>query len=105
MSYPDYLNPIERQIIDVVVKGALAAGMTIAVYGEGELDLKPSSDYEAITREIAATGITDLGLSPGNHWIQFVHGNGCDVLSDYTVKSEDLPFIAEASALAERLAA
>lgn len=105
MSYPDYIDPIERRIIDVIVKGALADGFEISVFGEGEEDLHRSTDYEEITNEIAATGMTELVLHPGKHWFQFVHGNGCDVFGDYTTKSAGYSFVTEAEALAERLAA
>lgn len=89
MSYPDHLNPIERQIIDKLIKAALADGFKISVYGDGILDLAPSADYEAIINEVAACGETCLMLWPGGHWIQLVHGNGAEVISDYTVKTEE----------------
>ena len=101
MTYPTWLDPIERKIIDLLVKTALAEGFAIAVYGEGELDLPFSKDYDAITSDIAATDMTELILEPGKHWVQLVHGNGCDVISDYTTKSEEV--FAKATALAEEL--
>lgn len=105
MAYPEYIDPIEQQIIDVIVKKALAAGHTISVYGEGELDLKQSNDYEEITSHIAACDLTELiihGVGKGL-WVMLVHGNGCDVLVDYYAGDVYDEFLKEANDLAESL--
>lgn len=101
MSYPDHIDPIERKIIDCLITTALAEGFSIAVYGDGELDLPFSKDYEAITREINACSMTELILNPGKHWVMLVHGNGCEVICDYTTKSEAI--FAKATELADAI--
>ncbi len=106
MAYPDHLDPVEQQIIDLVVRKALDTGHKIEVYGEGECDLEASDDYEAITSEIAACGMTELILTKlgvRTLWILFVHGNGCDVLVDYTAGDDHDAFLKEANDLADSL--
>jgi hypothetical protein len=95
MAYPDYLDPVEREIIDRIIKDVLAAGHTIWVEDGEEIALKRSTDYEAITAEIAATCETTLIIETpdgvGHIWL--IHGNGCDVVSDWTSSAE--PFLTE----------
>jgi hypothetical protein len=90
--YPDWMNPIEARIIDIVIASALADGGQIDVrdaYGDGSDPANPMTDPEAIRAEVAATGETlfDFYTKDGKKpfgWVMFVHGNEWGVISDYT---------------------
>lgn len=104
-QYPEHLDPVERQIIDVVVRKAVLEGKHVEVYGDGELDVA-GQGYPEITKMIAACSMTELVISDDGHfrlWVQFVHGNDCDVLSDHTTGDFYEEWLSEATALAERL--
>lgn len=97
-AYPDhYMKPhlaVERGIVDALIREAIARGMLIRVYdGEEWAHDVPTADYAEITREIAATDMTTLRLfwpvaaRPAGD-ILLVHGNGEDVVSDYTANAD-----------------
>lgn len=114
-KYPDHIDPIERRIIDAAIKSILAAGHTISVYGDGELDLDQSSDYAEITSHVAACSETEFRIftkrPEGSRaflprkvgWVHFVHGNETQVLIDYTVGAETEALLERADTLAEVL--
>lgn len=106
MSYPDHIDPTELFIIDLIVTKALADGWMITVYGDGELDLLRSTDYHLITSNIAACSETTLkffrpGATSREGMVLLVHGNGCEVISDYTANPEIEALVACAEKLAE----
>lgn len=106
MAYPEHMNDTERKIIDVVVKKALAAGYKIEVWGDGELNLPGSSDYETITAEIAACSATELVIGDDEFfklWVFLVHGNEDCVIVDYTAGDKYDTFLKEANDLGESL--
>ena len=89
MAYPDFIRPKERAIIDKIVKRALEEGCLISVKDEVSTAVQKSSDYEAITKEIAQTDFTTLTLYDHTGKlvfgsIFFVHGNDEDVVCDFT---------------------
>jgi hypothetical protein len=92
MSYPEWLDPVEREIIDRVIDLALAADYSISVYDGEEYGVKYSKDKAAIIPEIAATDETTLRLRSDTQvgYIYLIHGNGCDVLSDYSTCLDEL---------------
>lgn len=107
MAYPDHLHPDQARIIDLIIKKALDQGNKISVYGEGELDLSRSRDYEKITAEVAATCQTDLRIRHGDRdvtlgTITLIHVN-CpwEVIADHTDNPYCADLLVEASALAE----
>jgi hypothetical protein len=110
MAYPEHSREIERQIIDLIIKDALDAGLTISVYDGEEWALARSTDYEAITAEVHATCDTTLRFYPVGAatakvgWVYLVHGNDCDVISDYSDNPQTEVVLANAMALAERFA-
>lgn len=86
-NYPEWVSPVERDIITQVLRKALAKGYTVSLCDGEEYPLIRSTDMKAITAEIAATDQTYLifredGQQRG--WIWLVHGNHEDVVSDYT---------------------
>lgn len=114
-KYPDHIHPIERRIIDAAIKSILAAGHTISVYGDGEMDLKQSADYAEITSHVAACSETEFRIWTRRAadddmprkvgWVHFVHGNETQVLIDYTVGAETEALLERANTLAEVLEA
>jgi len=78
----------EQRIVGKLIREALDEDLTISVFDGEEWALKTSTDYEAITKEVAATDITELRFRDKNRksvgWAMLVHGNGEDVISDYT---------------------
>jgi len=93
MAYPHYINPVEVEIIDEILNRAFAAGYTVSVYYDDDIEpaLPATTDREAITAEIAATASTTLGIHEGVCRIGFiflVHGNDEDVVCDHTAKDE-----------------
>ena len=100
---------IERQIIERIVKDALAAGFQITVDDGGdEPSLKRSTDQDAIMAAVMLTDEDRLYYSqpgqPLQGWVRLVYGNdGWDVVCDYTTNLE--PLLAGANAEADRLEA
>lgn len=88
MAYPDYIDAHEKRIITKILRKALKVGYSVSVFDGEETALTKSTDFETITKEIAATDGTWLSfhLSGGdkNGTIMLVHGNGEDVVADYT---------------------
>ena len=93
------MNHIETQIVKVIIEDILAAGHSISVLGEGELDLAPSTDPAAILDVIGISDETTL-LVGNLGGILLVHGNDGDVIADYHVMLA--PLLIRAEALAER---
>jgi hypothetical protein len=87
MAYPDYMNLVEANIINGVIDRALKQGLVISVYDGEEFPIVRSTDKAAIQAETAATDETVYILRNGTERIgsvTFIHGNGPDVLSDYS---------------------
>ncbi len=108
-AYPAHIDITERDIIDCVVRDALAAGYSISVDGDGMNDLKRSTDYAKITETIAACSETELCFWKEDLsrplWVYFVHGNGAEVLTDYSDNDLTNAIVARATAKAEEAGA
>lgn len=104
-QYPDWLTGIERDVIDDLIREALMQGARISVYDGEEWALSRSTDYRRITSEIAATDETTICLRKPDETgalrrigtVFLVHGNGAEVVSDYT----DVPEVARIVMAAE----
>lgn len=103
------VEELERKIIRKLAEDLIAAGFLISVNdddtGQGDTVLRDSSDVEAILGVMFTTdGDLLIVRTIANHfhkgWVRLIHGNGCDVISDYTVNLE--PYMAGANALAEQ---
>ncbi|HCT4783672.1 hypothetical protein [Pseudomonas aeruginosa] len=97
---------IETAIITQAAKSLIEAGHFIHVFDGAELAGAKTQDLDAIMRECFATDMTSFYVygapSPVGAeapsldkltalgWVQFVHGNGVDVMADYTVNLESL---------------
>ena len=88
MSYfPAHMDSTEIKIINRVISAALQAGLTISVADGEEWALRASTDRAAIQRETNATDITEYlfrrnGEKVGG--VIFIHGNGVDVIHDWS---------------------
>lgn len=97
---------IETAIITQAAKSLIEAGHFIHIFDGAELVGEKTQDLEAIMRECFATDMTafyvygvpsaagDEALSLDKltalGWVQFVHGNGVDVMADHTVNLQSL---------------
>lgn len=97
MAYPDHYMAEhlteERAIVDRIIRDALRRGYLITVSDGEEVALRWCNNYESITAEVAATDMTTLTLFPDSHAkaignIFLIHGNGGDVVGDYTDNPE-----------------
>lgn len=95
-KYPDHMDRNEAKVIDCLIRDALALGCAVSVFDGEEWSIKNSTDYPAITAQIAATDITTVRVTkkidpaqPQVATFMFVHGNApSEVLADMT----DTPF-------------
>ncbi len=91
-SYLDYYMKDhmadERAIVNRMIRAALAANLTVSVFDGEEWGLRASSNYAAITAEVAVTDQTTLRFRDASKKllgsIYLVHGNGDEVISDHT---------------------
>lgn len=87
-NFPEYMPQVEKLIVNRLISAVLKAGWTISVFDGEEWALKTSTNRAAIQAETAATDETTYrirsasGEALGQIWL--VHGNGTDVISDYT---------------------
>lgn len=89
MAFPNHMRPTEQKIVGKLIKKALGLGYVISVYDGEDWAIVRSTDYEAITAEIAATDETQLMFRRGEDrvkvgWMLLVHGNDEDVISDHS---------------------
>lgn len=98
---------IESKIIRRLIRDILAAGCAISVYDGEEYTVTRSRDAAVIIGACATTDETtltignDAGVRIGSIWL--VHGNGPDVISDYTDSAAIHAMQAGAATLAESL--
>lgn len=90
MENDDLAN--ERAIVDRLIRGGLERGYLVSVSDGEEWALSKSSDYAAITAEVAATDTTILRFTDpaqadrinGRGSFLLIHGNDLDVVADYS---------------------
>ena len=92
LSFP-YLNNVdERAIIGLIVSDTLAAGHVVSVYDGEEWALKRSEKAQDIASEIGASDETQLRIRRADGsvlgWVLLIHGNGSDVICDYSDNEE-----------------
>jgi hypothetical protein len=106
-NFPDYMNKTEAQIINRILSAALAHGGKVSVYDGEEWALKQSTDRAAIQAEVAATDMTTLRLRDAKGdtvgSVLLVHGNGADVICDYSDSPAMDAMLANANAYADSL--
>jgi hypothetical protein len=105
-AYPKHMNRRERRIIDKLICDALDMGCPISVGDGVEYPVKQSTDYAAITREIAATDTTILRIRRGldHAAFIFIHGNEpYEVLNDHTDNAFAYALLSGAEKVRERI--
>lgn len=110
-NYPEWMDETEAKIIDAIIDHALSQGMTIDVrdaYGDNDEEITPLSDGALIRAEVAATGETlfdfrRAGETKAFGWVTLVHGNGYDVICDYSDNEATNSVLQPANDLAEKL--
>lgn len=100
-----HLIEVERQIIERLVIDILTAGHPISVHNGETYELSYSTDKAEIMRAVGVSDETTLqvfqrGRTEAIGWVQLIHGNVEDVISDYSLKLEKV--CKGANALAER---
>lgn len=106
------LSPVERAIIGRLLDDTLSAGFVLSVYDGEEYAVKVSSNLDAIKFAVGATGETtlilrdprlldDLGNPVRIGFIWLVHGNGHDVISDYSDRVDVQRLVDRAVAVGE----
>lgn len=109
--FPSHLDPVEAKIIDNLLEGLIGKGYVIEVSDgeEAETLAAYTDNRHEIDPEVAATGITVLGVGKGKiagktvrlGSIILIHGNGEDVVSDLQARNSDL--LNELSALVDSI--
>lgn len=110
-----FLPDDERKIISRLLDDAASAGFIVSVFDGEEWALTASSDFPAVAALVGATDETTLrfrdpeimnerGKPALVGFVYLVHGNGCDVISDYSDTPALSALLAGASGVAERLA-
>jgi hypothetical protein len=110
-AYPDWMDETEAKIIDAIIDHALSLNIRIDVrdaYGDNDEEKEPTSDGALIRAEVAATGETLFAFyAPGEKnpfgWVTLIHGNGCEVICDYTCNEATNAVLKPANDLAEKL--
>lgn len=101
------VKAIETRIIRKAAQSLIEAGYWLQAHDGEELSGERTRDVGAFLAECFATDVTNLYVyadgenSPAQGWVQFIHGNGVDVISDNTVNLN--PALRAAEQLAERL--
>lgn len=91
-NFPTHINKTEAQIINRVITGGLANGGSISIFDGEEWLPKKSTTRADIQAEVATTDETTFKIRDKKGtvlgFVYFVHGNGLDVLSDYSDNEE-----------------
>lgn len=104
----------ERKIIGAILDAAASRGLLVSVFDGEEWALKASADFVAARSVIGATCETTLrfrnpaGLDADTvpasvGAVSLIHGNGCDVIHDFTDSPEMAGLLAGALALSDQL--
>ena len=89
--FPEHLTTVEANIINHAITAGLRGGGMISVYDGEEFSIRKGRSRQFIQEEVAATDETSFvffdnaGQRIGVAW--FIHGNGADVLSDYSANA------------------
>lgn len=85
-NFPSHLDPTEAEIAGRILDKALANGLSITVHDDQDYIVR-STDRAAIEAEIGASGMSVLTFFDGSRslgWVCLIHGNGRDLISDYS---------------------
>lgn len=84
---------LERQIATKVVECLIKADFTVSVNDGEEIVLQYSTDVPAILAAMFSTDedyllVHDRKSGRSRGWVRLLHGNGVDMISDYTINLE-----------------
>lgn len=111
-------SEIERQIISHVITSALSQGYLVSVYSDRHLsdvtlELAHSDDITTILEHMFSSDEDVLTFHhkhephqkplPAVCWVHFIHGNDCDVLSDYVVNADSTKILKDTDEFIDRL--
>lgn len=106
-TYVSRVSTVERAIIDQIIKDALGTGCLIDVGDGDEFPTRPSRFTSTITDWIGHTEITVLVFEKEDKTklghVVLVHGNGCDVISDYSANDFTEEVVKNANILADTI--
>jgi hypothetical protein len=94
---------IERQIARRLILDAIQQGYTVSVYNGECIAISKSNNCKAILDAMFQTDEETLRFFKDDKrigWACLIYGNGCDVLSDYSVTIEH--FVKGANNLADK---
>ncbi|MHB8415617.1 MAG: hypothetical protein ACYDB1_09585 [Acidiferrobacteraceae bacterium] len=87
------VRELEEKVVRLVVKDALAKGLHLAVFADGEELVAPTKDAKEVLNVLLDVDDATLAFYEGktpDGWVRFVFGNdGWDVISDYTLNLYD----------------
>lgn len=108
------LSHVERRIIGAILDEAAARGLLVSVHDGDEWAVKPTADYAKARADVGATDQTTLRFrDPADRAaddprpatlvgsVALIHGNGCDVIHDFTDAPSMRALLAPALALAD----
>lgn len=106
----EHLPSDERRVIAAVLDEAARLGLRVSVWDGEEWVLKASDNFAAVRREIGASDTTTLrfraasigtdGRRASVGSVFLVHGNGADVLADWSDNSATAALLAPALTVA-----
>ena len=107
--YPAHANKTEAKIINKIITSALKSDYSISVFDGEDYSLLRSTTRKEIKAECFATDETTLMFNRRDFdaakvgWVWLIHGNGSDVISDYTDNPETEAILENANRYAEEL--
>ena len=108
--FPDHANKTEAKIINKIITSALKNGYSISVFDGEDYSLLRSTTRKEIKAECFATDETTLVFHVISEpfvtkvgWVWLIHGNGCDVIADYSDNPETEALLGPALQYAEEL--
>lgn len=111
----EFLSDDEQEIISAILLEAALSGFVVSLFDGEEWVAKQTADFALIQTLIGATDETKLrfrdpasldesGKPSSVGYVVLIHGNGCDVISDYSDGPAMTALLSKAVAVADRLA-
>jgi len=82
---------LERRIVLSMIEHLVEQGFVLVEASDGEERIKPKDNMEAMEHVFGVDESHLYFQKPGfkSHWIFLVHGNGVDIISDYSFTNGD----------------
>ena len=82
------MDPVEREIVDRLVKDILPSGHMVSIHDGGDYGIRRSTNRHVIATTCETTLIVEATDRRNVGWIWLTHGLGCDVIADFTPSME-----------------